>query len=480
MVYAVVEQLANDIGAPAAGLALILGLVLGVPLAAVYQFVINRLPVFLRHVYIIAAGAFLLHFNYEHETLYVLASILGTWLIMAVMGPTVAAAGTSFVANMVYLLAAYRIYETEDYDINWTTAQCVMCLRMIAIAFDYADSRKVGKTDSKGKSIMTSDQIQNNFAELPGLLEMFSYSLFFPAVLVGPQITFRNYREFIADTNGGAANRPARSEYVVPAIVSLLKGIAFMGLYQVVNPMVPLSHYDSNEFLNETPVWGMIWFMFLRGFVFFWRYIACWLMAEAACILTGISYTGRDKDGSIKWGLRNCEPLQFHTSLNLATIIKSFNINTNNWAMRIIYKRCAFLGNKLYSQLATLMFLAIWHGFHGAYFYAFFIEFYEVFAENKGMEMTAGLQAYVYGPNCPPPLKWLAILATWLLRSFVLHNGVMAFELLDYTKSMAIMVKMNFIPHMVPTAIIILWAVWAALFKPKKPKAEKEAAKKTN
>lgn len=56
-------------------------------------------------------------------------------------------------------------------------------------------------------------------------------------------------------------------------------------------------------------------------------------------------------------------------------IISSFNINTNNWCMQYVYKRCRFLNNKALSQVATMLFLAVWHGFHSGYYLIFLYEF---------------------------------------------------------------------------------------------------------
>ena len=58
----------------------------------------------------------------------------------------------------------------DDYDINWTTAQCVMCLRNIGIGFDYYDGSKVGKKDKKGNDVLASDQLRNYVENPPTLL----------------------------------------------------------------------------------------------------------------------------------------------------------------------------------------------------------------------------------------------------------------------------------------------------------------------
>lgn len=48
-----------------------------------------------------------------------------------------------------------------------------------------------------------------------------------------------------------------------------------------------------------------------------------------------------------------------------------------------VFKRLKFLGNKLLSQMFTLLFLAIWHGLHSGYFICFSMEFLIVNVEKQ-------------------------------------------------------------------------------------------------
>lgn len=50
---------------------------------------------------------------------------------------------------------------------------------------------------------------------------------------------------------------------------------------------------------------------------------------------------------------------------------------------RNVYKRLKFLGNREISQLAALLFLAVWHGLHTGYYMCFFMEFLVMNAEKK-------------------------------------------------------------------------------------------------
>lgn len=48
-----------------------------------------------------------------------------------------------------------------------------------------------------------------------------------------------------------------------------------------------------------------------------------------------------------------------------------------------VFKRLKFLGNKLLSQMFTLLFLAVWHGLHSGYLICFSMEFLIVNVEKQ-------------------------------------------------------------------------------------------------
>lgn len=52
----------------------------------------------------------------------------------------------------------------------------------------------------------------------------------------------------------------------------------------------------------------------------------------------------------------------YETTGKFDGLIKSFNIQTNNWTAKYIYKRLKFMNSKVLSHLTSLMFLALWHG----------------------------------------------------------------------------------------------------------------------
>jgi len=44
-------------------------------------------------------------------------------------------------------------------------------------------------------------------------------------------------------------------------------------------------------------------------------------------------------------------------------LLDAFNVTTNMFVMKYVFKRLAFLGNKMISLVLSMMFLAVWHGF---------------------------------------------------------------------------------------------------------------------
>ena len=89
------------------------------------------------------------------------------------------------------------------------------------------------------------------------------------------------------------------------------------------------------------------------------KYIFIWLFTEGGICLSGISY---DCKKNKKYNVFNVNIVLYETTRSFEGLIRSFNIQTNNWTAKYIYKRLKFMNSKILSHLSSLMFLAIWHG----------------------------------------------------------------------------------------------------------------------
>lgn len=71
----------------------------------------------------------------------------------------------------------------------------------------------------------------------------------------------------------------------------------------------------------------------------------------------------------------NIDVFLFETATTFGDIINSFNVTTNRWAGKYLFKRLKFLGSRVASHAITLTFLAVWHGWMSGYYITFMMEF---------------------------------------------------------------------------------------------------------
>ena len=96
-----------------------------------------------------------------------------------------------------YLLWGYYQTQTEEYAFEWTIPQCVLTLRLIAVAFDVYDGRRIEffrkRSEASAKEIVEKSAMER----LPSLLELLADCYFPASFFVGPQFEIRRYIDFI-------------------------------------------------------------------------------------------------------------------------------------------------------------------------------------------------------------------------------------------------------------------------------------------
>eukprot|EP00824_Muranothrix_gubernata_P023004 TRINITY_DN5884_c0_g2_i1.p1 TRINITY_DN5884_c0_g2~~TRINITY_DN5884_c0_g2_i1.p1 ORF type:complete len:260 (+),score=26.66 TRINITY_DN5884_c0_g2_i1:81-782(+) len=104
------------------------------------------------------------------------------------------------------------------------------------------------------------------------------------------------------------------------------------------------------------------------------KYYSGWLLAEAAQIVNGFGYNGRDAQGHARWDrLTNVDPWAFETAQNLRGVVDSWNQSTAYWLKNYVYMRTTLPGKKppVWSLYATFLTSALWHGLYPGYFLFF-------------------------------------------------------------------------------------------------------------
>ncbi|VDL97415.1 unnamed protein product [Schistocephalus solidus] len=165
----------------------------------------------------------------------------------------------------------------------------------------------------------------------------------------------------------------------------------------------------------------------------------------------------------------NISVVRFQSATNTDLLVSSFNINTNKWMLEYVYKRLRFLGNKQLSQIITLLFLSVWHGFYSGYYVNFFLEFITVYAEKEFLYIVRRSIYADFLYNTLPG-KILTSVMGKLHALFLLACPLCAFSLLRANLWIPVLSSVYFIGF-----IYLLWPLVRPLVKrlfPRKPEAE--------
>ena len=98
-----------------------------------------------------------------------------------------------------YLLCGYYVTQIgSEYSFTWTIPQCVLTLRLIAMTFDIYDGHRNAKL-RKESPVRAKVSINEDTAveRSPTLLEVLSHAYFPGSFLIGPQVKYKLYLEYI-------------------------------------------------------------------------------------------------------------------------------------------------------------------------------------------------------------------------------------------------------------------------------------------
>ncbi|XP_060777601.1 lysophospholipid acyltransferase 5 [Neoarius graeffei] len=463
MAASLTENLAEYLGSSEPAVRLMLSILIGYPFALVYRgFLFHQSPSVI-HLFHAVSGLSLAVFNFGSQVCHSALCIIIQFLLLRLMGRTITGVLSSFIFQMTYLLAGYYYTATEEYDIKWTMPHCVLALKLIGLSLDYYDG---GKEPSQ----LNAEQKNAALQTTPSLLEVCGFSYFYGGFLVGPQFTLRNYMHLVSREMTDCPGQVPNS--IIPALKRFCLGSLFLLIFTIFGPYYPDNYFLTDEF-EAQPFWYRCVYILLWAKVNLYKYVTCWLITEGVCILSGLGYSGRGEDGQPKWdACANMRVWIYETTPFFTGTINSFNINTNAWAARHVFKRLKFLGNKLASQMATLLFLSIWHGLHSGYLMCFSMEFIIVNVEKQTQTLvkeSPKLTALANGPLYPL-LYTVQQFIHWLFMGY----SLVPFCLFTYEKWLKVYSSVYFYGHFFfLIAAVILPFIHKALV-PRKTRGDKK------
>lgn len=456
-------RIASFFGTTEPALRLLISILLGYPLAFAFRnFIYERTPV-LQHVCFTISGIALCYFNYGTGVIHSLGCVLVLYILLIVGGGTVLSVAFAFVYFLGYLLLGYYFTETNDYDITWTMPHCVLTLRAIGLVFDVYDGKKKPEE-------LSTDQKETALTKVPSLLEIAGFMYFFGGCLVGPQFSVKRYLKYV---NKELIPTRGKPDSIVSGLSRGGIGIIYLIIFLIGNSYIPANYVFTDNFRRKNLLMRFI-LMGLWGKICCLKYIISWVLSEGSCMMTGITYNGKDNRGEDRWdGCSNVLLLRYETATKFGHVVQSFNMLTNKWAAVYIYKRLRFLGNKLLSQAVTLAFLAIWHGLHVAYYFVFLLEFFVMKLEHDVEDIVSRSSFFSTFLN-QTPIKQIKLVLQRLYMFVFFSYCVLPFVIISWETSNQVYGELYFLGHFLYFGWIIGYSLFKQLTRSSKLKSSSE------
>ncbi|KAI6646599.1 Lysophospholipid acyltransferase 5 [Oopsacas minuta] len=341
-------------------LTLIASFIFGYP----YNLMTRKLSPNLQHTLNAITGIAFMYYCIGVGIIHCLFDICVIAILLNLAGGTLASVFITWLLVFGHLLWGYTHVLLEDSEVrNWTTPHTVITLKLIGLATSLYDA-KTGKKINEKSSIDCQFALNSSRVQV---MEVLGFCCLFCSCIVGPQIPFRRYREFI---NGTLYDREKVGGNMSYALNRLGIAIFYSIIYVIISLYIPPVKYLLTPMFERQALWKKILLSAAQFYFFYKQFTFVWLMAETGCITYGISYV--KEDSGHHW--RGCAcvfPLKWETATSGRDLAYAMNISVNTWVIYYIYKRLMPYIGPLLSQIAMALFICIWHGLYPGIFFPF-------------------------------------------------------------------------------------------------------------
>ncbi|CAG8532052.1 9767_t:CDS:10 [Ambispora gerdemannii] len=399
-----------------------------------------------------------------------------------------------FFLAMGHLSVSARL-SNDKFDL--TGPQMILVIKLTTFAFSVYDGQKPIKE-------LTPYQRNKRIVVLPSLLEFLGYVFFFGGFLVGPAFEFMDYRQFITmgmyklssktlkriqlqhhdeidqslqnniigQNNGQITDNQKDDDdddekknlYYIPdgfypAVRKLLFGFFWITLSMLMAKEFTIEWTLSEEYKKKSFLYKF-YYIQIAAFCARFKYYVVWLIAEGACILSGLGFNGYDDKGNAKWNrVTNIDVIAYETADNIKTLLEAWNMNTNIWLKNYVYLRVTPSGKKptFFSTFATFGTSALWHGFLPGYYLTFVSG---AFVQSTHRAIRRNIRPFFLTPTLSP-YKRIYDLTGWFATQITINYLIVPFLLLSLRQSLHVWKLNYFIAHVGVILINVLFAMGA-------------------
>lgn len=353
-------------------------------------------------------------------------------------------------SHLTYNHAKRIIWKIPYETVEITGAQMVLVMKLSTFTWNVYDGHH------RTKSELDAYQSSTSVSQLPSLLEFLSYCFFFPCLLVGPAITFKDYMRFVQRDNSSHPNQFKDS------FKALFLGFAFAGIVGVYGSTWSYEKMVEDNFLKKSWIQRFLHVQ-ISGFMARSRYYLVWLFAQASVTISGCGHNPTTQKSDIG---QNIDITQIELAQNYKGVFDHWNMKTNIWLRETVYKRVSELTsdesdekkkvNKpgFGSTMATFAASAAWHGPLPAYFFVFLSG---GVLQALARSIRRSIRPFFLRPSTLP-LKQFYDFISLIITQTNLNYLVIPFVLLDLKKSWIAYTSVGFYGHLsAGVLLVLLW-----------------------
>ena len=380
------ENLSKVTGAPANQIALILTLLSTIPFCYINYFIHGK---YLRLIYSLVVGLFFQFSIFKFNFLHIFISGIATYIFIKFFGRKLSAYYV-FIGSLLYLsyLHIRRIF--VDYG-GWTiddptTIYMMSICKFSSLAFSYEDGEKDLST------MKNAHHREYRIVEQPTLLEVLSYIYFYPTSLIGPSIEFKDFINFINETDCYSDLKSKMKLFIKKGGFYLLLSFISMFVFSIINNFFPIENVAEEDFGKHSLLYTFVYLYVCTPGIRA-RYYSGFIMSYAILIFSGLSYTEK-KDEKTNTIIQSFDKGSYGSiktvewDINPKNVINEWNKTIHVWLKYNVYTRVIninkkpFKDNKNLAGFLTFIASAFWHGFYITYYITFsLLYFYKTSCE---------------------------------------------------------------------------------------------------
>ncbi|KAK7113240.1 lysophospholipid acyltransferase 7-like [Littorina saxatilis] len=366
-------------------------------------------------------------------------------------------------------------------------AQLFLTLRMVGLAFDIQDSRRMKKDESSGDTQsqdVEQKQLTMKYTHIdPSVKDIVCFSFCYIGNLTGPFYKYHVYRDWLRQSN------PDKIPLWEPLLAKAKDLPVIVVTFLVCSYFFNIQYVQTDEFYTN-PFWYRLFYMVPMFMIFRTRLYSAWLLSECMCITAGFAaypiaskpkcgagptdfkaLHQAEKEDSVEYDFETVHNLDIR-GCELAPMtrqgLRSWNMTVQYWLATYVHRRVP-PSLKPYRVSITMAVSAFWHGIHPGY-YLSFLTVPPILAAEEAMISA-------FRKDAAPQRQALFDWGCWFFKMRGFDYMCMGFLLLKFGATLRYWHSIYFAGHVVCAAFFVIGTV-GKMMRPKKKDTDKEGVKK--